>query len=345
MKAAAALALTALALDAARAQPPGADGQAKESGGGGQGNTYAACTKLPCQAALLGDVALTTVGSVDGTKNLLTGKEFAVGENIYGPYEAGFGERQENILKGLGCTDSNVADAYIDGGIDTATAESIVAAACGVTLPRTESNGDYISLIDECGGHTKDYHFHERLSCLYKEEGTHSAQIGEGMDGKGFYGKWEDYSADTVPKLDSCGGHFGVTPDSNGKKVYHYHVQEKAPFTIGCFGPDKNDKGEETLVTLEKCRSLYSGCTSTPTTVKTTDGSSQYKLWCPCYDAGGSTITSVEHAVFDNPADVTCAECDSGDSIPRTSGQARGQAVGVLATTVAMIAAAAAAAY
>jgi hypothetical protein len=338
------LAVATITLDVARSQPRGPDAQAAEGGGGGgQFNTKSACTKLPCQASLLGDVALTTVGSVDGTKNAMTGVAFAAGENIYGPFEAGFSAQQENILKGLGCTDSNVASAYIDGGIDTSTAESIVAAACGVTLPRTEG-GEYISLIDECGGHTKEYHFHERMSCLYKEEGAHSARIGEGMDGKGFYGKWEDYSSKTLPKLDACGGHFGVTPESDGKKVYHYHVQEKAPFTIGCFGPDKNDAGEETLVTLDTCRSLYSGCSSTKTTLKTTDGDVDYRLWCPCYDNDGSSVASVEKAVFDNPADVTCAECESGDQLPRTSEQVRGATVGAVAAAIAMVAAAVSAA-
>ena len=42
----------------------------------------------------------------------------------------------------------------------------MVAHGCGVTLPRTES-GNYISVLDECGGHTVPYHFHQSLSCLY----------------------------------------------------------------------------------------------------------------------------------------------------------------------------------
>ena len=35
------------------------------------------------------------------------------------------------------------------------------------------------SLIDECGGHTNEYHFHERMACLFKAEGGHSAKVGE----------------------------------------------------------------------------------------------------------------------------------------------------------------------
>jgi len=294
----------------------GADGMAAETNtapGRGGGSS---CTALPCAASLLGDVALTTVAGTG-----MDGATFAVGENIYGPFEAGFGAPQENILKQLGCTDANVASAYVEGGIDTSTSEQIVAKACGVTLPRTESS-TYISLIDECGGHTKDYHFHERLSCLYKEEGGHSTKVGQGLDKKGIYGKWEDYATKTLPLLDACGGHFGVTPDSDGKKIYHYHVQVNAPFTIGCFGPAKNDAGEETLVTLEQCRSLYGGCTSTAVDLVTTTGTVSYKYWCPCYDADGSTVGTKELPVFADTTDgvVTCKDCSSGTTLPETTG-------------------------
>ena len=57
-------------------------------------------------------------------------------------------------MEALGCADAT--DGYVDGGIDTWTAESMVAHACGVTLPRYE-NGAYVSLLDECGGHTQAY--------------------------------------------------------------------------------------------------------------------------------------------------------------------------------------------
>ena len=33
--------------------------------------------------------------------------------------QAGFGEPQKSNLKALGCTDDNVEDSYIAGGIDT----------------------------------------------------------------------------------------------------------------------------------------------------------------------------------------------------------------------------------
>jgi hypothetical protein len=208
-------------------------------------------------------------------------------------------------------------------------------------------SGTYISLIDECGGHTKEYHFHERLSCLYKEEGTHSTKVGEGLDKKGLYGKWEDYTDKTLPSLDACGGHFGVTPDSNGKEVYHYHVQVKAPFTIGCFGPAKNAAGEETLVTLAQCRGLYDGCSSTPVDLVTTAGTVSYKYWCPCYDVDGSTVGTKELPVFANKnATVTCKDCSSGTTLPASTptGASMGQhvlsliaAAGVAASVLALL--------
>ena len=153
---------------------------------------------------------------------------FAVGEDIYSPFEAGFTSTQDNILRGLGCTDPS--DGYLNGGIDTNTAEQMVAYACGITLPRYEGS-TYVSLIDECGGHTREYHFHERMNCLwegrYGADG-HSIQIAE-IDGapstQYLYGKYENEADGTLPLLDACGGHFGVTPDSDGEEMYHYHVQ------------------------------------------------------------------------------------------------------------------------
>ena len=243
---------------------------------------------------MLNDVAKTTVGGTD----VRTSKTFPVGENIFGPFEAGFGAQQNQRLEDIfGCAKGE--DGHVAGGIDTNTAEQMVAAQCGVTLPRMEGNA-YISLLDECGGHTNEYHFHERMSCLYKEEGGHSAKVGEALDGKNLYGKWEDYATRTLPELDACGGHYGVTPDSSGKSVYHYHVQDAAPFTVGCFGP--NDDGS--LVTVAQCRDFYTGCDGDLVDVTFPGGSKKYDLWCPCFDAKGSNtgLNVAELAVFSSAA-------------------------------------------
>eukprot|EP00931_Biecheleriopsis_adriatica_P066129 TRINITY_DN40535_c0_g1_i1.p1 TRINITY_DN40535_c0_g1~~TRINITY_DN40535_c0_g1_i1.p1 ORF type:complete len:386 (-),score=58.11 TRINITY_DN40535_c0_g1_i1:38-1195(-) len=298
--------------------PSMADGMAPHNRGGGTapggtapggtaGGTSAgtsSCSDPPCPASLLGDVALTTVTGTDSR----SGITFQAGENIYGPFEAGFSSQQDSILEGLGCSQGSLG--HVAGGIDTNTAEQMVAQQCSITLPREEGNS-YISLLDECGGHTREYHFHEKLSCLYELSGSHSTQVGQASDGQFVYGKWEDFSASELPKLDACGGHFGITPDSNGVRLYHYHVQDNPPFTIGCYGPKKDSTGNYKLVTLAECRSIYTGCgNGDTTTVQTKTGAKQYDPWCPCYDAAGSNVGTVEHAVFSDTAATTC----SGDS-------------------------------
>ena len=113
------LLLTTLLYIGARAQPGGAQ---------------TSCTKPPCAASLLGDVGLTTATGTDAR----TGKAFAVGENIFGPFEAGFSTQQDGILAGLGCNPGSKG--HVPGGVDTWTAEQMVAHQCGVTLPRVEGN-------------------------------------------------------------------------------------------------------------------------------------------------------------------------------------------------------------
>jgi hypothetical protein len=103
------------------------------------------------------------------------------------------------------------------------------------------------------------------------------------------YGKWEDYSQSLLPELDACNGHWGFIPESPTVEVYHYHLSEHAPFTIGCVGP--NDDGS--LVTIAQCRSLYDDCSDTAEIEIFTvleDGVMKtipYIPWCPCYDTSG----------------------------------------------------------
>ena len=83
--------------------PPPPGGGAPAGGGappGGDTPSSPACSgNNPCPASLLGDVGLTTVTGTDER----TSKSFPVGENIYGPFEAGFTSQQDGILAGLGC--------------------------------------------------------------------------------------------------------------------------------------------------------------------------------------------------------------------------------------------------
>lgn len=119
------------------------------------GNGY--CPTPPCAAPLLGDVGRTTVGGTDAR----SGATFLANENIYGPFEAGFQAQQNHVLRGLGCTDPALG--HVAGGFDTRTAEAVVASGCGISLPRVDGS-EYVSLLDECGGHTREYHFHERYA-------------------------------------------------------------------------------------------------------------------------------------------------------------------------------------
>lgn len=253
------------------------------------------CDPMPCRtsrAPLLGDLARTTTSGTD----VRTGTTFFVDENIFGPFENGFGPAQNNILMQLGCTNPSLE--HVPGGIDTRTAEQMIAHACGVTLPRVENNGPngYISLLDECGGHTQEYHFHERLTCLYDSSlPGHSTKVGAGTDASTtpIYGKWEDREARQLPALDACNGHFGATPDSNGAVVYHHHMSDLPPFTIGCYGPAATPSGHGKLVSLAACKALYSDkCgDGDELTVTTSRGAYEYDPWCPCF-LGGSNVES-----------------------------------------------------
>ena len=254
---------------------------------------------------MLGQVGKTTVAVSQGDKDNGKFSSIAaqdttlrggVGEDIYGPFEAGFTVKQDRIIQALGCDDPS--DGYLDGGIDTYTAEQKVAKACNVEIPRWV-NGNYISLLDQCGGHTKEYHNHERLICLYDDTAKgHSTKVGEVLDGTAIYGKWED--TDVLPLLDACSAHYGKTPESSTSTdvddVYHYHVQDAPPFVVGCFGP--NDDGS--LVTVQQCRDFYTGCDGTLESFETTDGKVAYDMWCPCYDQQGSNsgLNIVELEIF-----------------------------------------------
>jgi len=276
---------------------PVADSQSGRPGGPG-GSTI--CTDPPCAASLLGDVALTTVG---GTGQ--DGRTFLSNENVYGPFEAGFGQQQDSMLSSM-CDNPNVptSDLYVQGGIDVYTVEQMIAKKCDKELPRIV-NGQYYGILDQCGGHTNDYHFHESMSCLYSGAATgHSPSLAEVLaeDSTGskqkLYGKWEDYnpaaSTYVLPALDACNGHFGVTPDSSGASVYHYHTTDLPPFTVGCYGPAKSADNQPILVSPTTCRGLYTasdGCGGGDTIrVTTPTGSRNYDPWCPCW----SGLSNVE---------------------------------------------------
>jgi hypothetical protein len=123
------------------------------------------------------------------------------------------------------------------------------------------------------------------------------------------YGKYEihnptDPSKSILPELDACNGHFGFTPESPNRAVYHYHTTDHAPFTFGCYGPDVDgDTGEEMLVTVGKCREIDADCgvSENVATVERYGGkqnpewanevrSVQYNKWCSCFDGAGENV-------------------------------------------------------
>ena len=209
------------------------------------------CTSPPCAAALLGDIGCTTVLGVteySHGRHIKKGDTIKANSHIYGPFEAGFGEQQRRIIQGWGCKDPTVVYDS-DGGRDIELSEREVEYKCNVQFPRIVGSA-YIGVVGKCGGHTHDYHFHRSFSCLYKEQGGHSPALGNIASHK-LYGKWEHADNKLLPLLDACGGHWGPTPDC--AHCYHYHVQDRPPFTAGCHGPSSNGG----LVSINTCRALY----------------------------------------------------------------------------------------
>ena len=143
--------------------------------------------------------------------------------NVYGPMEAGFSSNNPPMMSCLGSNS-------VDGGIDTHIAELMVANFCGKNA-KTMSTASFRSWasqvggLDECGGHAS-YHYHERLGygvskCAISTVDPisgHSNRIATAADGKGIYGPAVDGGC-APTDLDVCGGRWGITPDSNGKKV------------------------------------------------------------------------------------------------------------------------------
>ena len=227
----------------------------------------------------------------------LDGMVHPANTEIFGPFLTAISSKQNaELLAWLGCP---AGVGSVPAGVDSSTAEQVIAAQCNLQLPRITENGARIGLLSECGGHGKNFHFHERLSCVggsresNRDPATgHSNQVGTALDGSKIFGKYEraGTSEDAIASLDTCGGHFGVTPlDSSGLE-YHYHVSDKPPFTIACFGPAGSPAR---LATVEDCRKLYpQHCGGQPIKLTTARDKQaiEYDLFCPCFDANGSNV-------------------------------------------------------
>ena len=320
----------------ALSSPFSAEAQPGGGGGGGGGGT-AACSNptfasLPAAADLRNDNGCTyaagtetyTDTGVGGTTKTLTyevsGNAVSTNAHIYNSFEAGFSSSQDSVISGWGC--STPSDFYdTAGGLDLGLAESKVRKLCydsaAYSFPNVQSDGSYRGCVGPCGGHTNDYHFHGRYHCLYEQSGTHSTKIGD-VGPYIMYGKWEDFTNKKLPHLDACGAHIGKTPDSPATDVYHYHVQDRAPYGVGCYGDGTN------LVTVAACRALYTECgdgTETFTDMPQPDGTKKtfnYDRDCPCFDANGlNTGAITERAIIAAPSVLSydASEWTCGDGV------------------------------
>ena len=214
------------------------------------------------------------------------------GSNIYNPLEAGFSSTQ-------GPTVCSTPGYFCAGGADLETCLGELTYMCykkinSLTQVTFASTGTVFG--DDCAGHASPYHYHVETKCEYSPNSfaaassvtTHSPLIGVALTGQGIYGAWE--SDGTLPTLDACNGHVGPTPGTtssaankvfltySGSTVYHYHLSQNFPYTIGCFG-----SASAAPIGLATCKGFYPNSCNTYVPYYAANGSMYfYDDWCPC---------------------------------------------------------------
>jgi hypothetical protein len=98
---------------------------------------------------------------------------------------------------------------------------------------------------DKCGGHPQQqgqYHYHGPSDCILDQKENHG-HTGFALDGFGIYGKFDAEGREiTNNDLDECHGHtHKILWDGKEAEMYHYHLTQEYPYTIGCF------KGSEVI--------------------------------------------------------------------------------------------------
>lgn len=96
---------------------------------------------------------------------------------------------------------------------------------------------------DSCNGHPQrqgQYHYHGPSDCMTetgKSPGGHSGLIGYALDGFGIYGSSGAGGRHlSNADLDACHGHVEqVVWDGTLRNMYHYHLTDEYPYTLGCF--------------------------------------------------------------------------------------------------------------
>lgn len=105
--------------------------------------------------------------------------------------------------------------------------------------------------MDSCWGHpyAEQYHYHGySWKCFPNqgEKGAHSPLFGYAIDGFGVFGpRGEGGKLVTNEDLDECHGHaHEIEWDGVKKVMYHYHVNNEYPYSIGCFRGEPIDLPE-----------------------------------------------------------------------------------------------------
>lgn len=99
---------------------------------------------------------------------------------------------------------------------------------------RTREGADAVAteVFDDCNGHPEMqglYHYHQASPCLPKDTPReHSPVVGVARDGYAMHGALGEDGQPPLA-LDGCSGH------EHGLLGYHYHLSERAPYTIGCY--------------------------------------------------------------------------------------------------------------
>jgi hypothetical protein len=101
---------------------------------------------------------------------------------------------------------------------------------------------------DQCFGHpySQQYHYHGYSWKCFPNQGTsgHSPLFGYALDGFGIFGpRGVDGKMVTNAELDACHGHtHPVEWNGTIQNIYHYHLNNEYPFSVGCFRgtPDYN---------------------------------------------------------------------------------------------------------
>jgi len=97
-------------------------------------------------------------------------------------------------------------------------------------------------ILDRCAGHPQQqgqYHYHDHAPCLTEgvDANGHSVLVAYALDGFGVFGNLEvGGRALGNDDLDECHGHTGPARWNGAiTEVYHYHLTDAYPYSIGCF--------------------------------------------------------------------------------------------------------------